>query len=125
MGTSNFINEAGTAGEGVYITQVMPPPDDDSEAIVKQYQAVLKKADKQSEFEFTSLEGYADAVVLVDALKKAGSNLTRATFTNAFEHLNMDLGGLKVAYSPSNHQGSQSIFYTVVKGGKAVSITKF
>lgn len=125
VGTSNFINEAGTAGEGVYITQVMPPPDDDSEAIVKQYQAVLKKADKQSEFEFTSLEGYADAVVLVDALKKAGSNLTRATFTNAFEHLNMDLGGLKVAYSPSNHQGSQSIFYTVVKGGKAVSITKF
>ena len=125
VGTSNFINEAGTAGEGVYITQVMPPPDDVSEAIVKQYQAVLKKADKQSEFEFTSLEGYADAVVLVDALKKAGSNLTRATFTNAFEHLNMDLGGLKVAYSPSNHQGSQSIFYTVVKGGKAVSITKF
>jgi branched-chain amino acid transport system substrate-binding protein len=125
VGTGNFINEAGSAGEGVYITQVMPSPYDDSAPIVKRYQTDLKKADNQSEFEFTSLEGYADAVVLVDALKRAGSNLTRASFTRALEHLDIDLGGLKVAFSPSDHQGSQLIFYTVIKGGKAVSITKF
>jgi branched-chain amino acid transport system substrate-binding protein len=125
VGTGNFINEAGSDGEGVYITQVMPSPSDDSTALVKQYQAVFKKADKQSEFDYPSLEGYADAVVLVDALKNAGSKLTRASFLKAFENLNIDLGGLKVAYSPTDHQGSKSIFYTVVKNGKAVPITKF
>jgi len=125
VGTSNFINEAGSDGEGVYITQVMPSPYDDNAEIVKRYQSDLKKSDSQSEFDFTSLEGYADAVVLVDALKEAGSNLTRASLANAFEHLNIDLGGFKVAYSPSDHQGSKSIYYTVIKGGKAVSITKF
>jgi branched-chain amino acid transport system substrate-binding protein len=125
VGTSNFINEAGSDGEGVYITQVMPSPYDDNAEIVKRYQTDMKKAGSQSEFDFTSLEGYADAVVLVDALKKAGSNLTRASLANAFEHLNTDLGGFKVAYSPSDHQGSKSIYYTVIKGGKAVSITKF
>jgi branched-chain amino acid transport system substrate-binding protein len=125
VGTSNFINEAGSAGEGVYITQVMPSPFDDAMAIVKQYQTVLRKADKKSEFDFTSLEGYVDAVVLVEALTKAGSNLTRASFLSAFESLNIDLGGLKVAYSPTDHQGIESIFYTVIKNGKAVSITKF
>lgn len=125
VGTSNFINEAGSAGEGVYITQVMPSPFDDAMAIVKQYQSVLRKADKKAELDFTSLEGYVDAVVLVDALKKAGSNLTRASFLSAFESLNIDLGGLKVAYSPTDHQGIESIFYTVVKNGKAVSISKF
>lgn len=125
VGTSDFINEAGSAGEGVYITQVMPSPFDKREEIVKQYQAVLKKADSKLEFDYTSLEGYVDAVVLVDALKKAGSNLTRASFTNAFDKLNIDLGGLKVSFSPTDHQGSKSIYYTVVKDGKAVSISKF
>lgn len=125
VGTSNFINEAGSAGEGVYITQVMPSPFDDASAIVKQYQTVLKKADKKSEFDFTSLEGYVDAVVLVEALSKAGSNLTRASFLSAFDGLNIDLGGLKVVYSPTDHQGSKSVFYTVIKDGKAVPITKF
>lgn len=125
VGTSNFIKEAGRAGEGVYITQVMPSPFDDTAALVKQYQAAMKKADKKSEFDFTSLEGYADAVVLVEALDKAGSNLTRPSFLSAFEGLNIDLGGLKVAYGPADHQGSKLVFYTVVKDGKAIPITKF
>jgi len=125
VGTSNFINEAGSAGEGVYITQVMPSPFDDTSAIVKQYQADMKKAGKQSEFEYSSLEGYVDAVVLVEVLNKAGNSLTRGTFLSAFESLNMDLGGLKVSYSPENHQGSRAIFYTVIKNGKAEPITKF
>jgi branched-chain amino acid transport system substrate-binding protein len=62
---------------------------------------------------------------LVEALKKAGSNLTHESFLSALEGLNIDIGGLKVAYSPTDHQGLESIFYTVVKNGKAVSITKF
>jgi branched-chain amino acid transport system substrate-binding protein len=125
VGTSNFIKEAGSAGEGVYITQVMPSPFDNDSAIVKQYQAVLKKVDKKAEFDFISLEGYVDAVILVDALEKSGSNLTRASFLGALEGLNIDLGGIKVAFSPTNHQGTDSIFYTIVKSGKAVSISKF
>lgn len=125
VGTSNFIKEAGSAGEGVYITQVMPSPFDAGTAIVKQYQAVMKKTDKKSEFDFTSLEGYVDAVVLVEALNKAGKNLTRASFLSAFEGLNIDLGGLKVAYSQTDHQGSKSVFYTVIKNGNAVPIAKF
>jgi len=64
-------------------------------------------------------------VVLVEALKKAGPELTRASFLNAFENLSLDLGGLKVAYSPTNHQGVKTIFYTMVKDGKPVAITKF
>lgn len=125
VGTSNYIKEAGSAGEGVYITQVMPSPFDAASAIVKQYQTVLKKADNASEFDFTSLEGYVDAVVLIEALNKAGRNLTRASFLSAFDGLNIDLGGLKIAYSPTDHQGSKSVFYTVIKDGKAVPITRF
>jgi branched-chain amino acid transport system substrate-binding protein len=85
----------------------------------------MRNSDGNSQFEYTSLEGYVDAVVLVDALEKAGSNLTRASLLSAFQSVNINLGGVKVAFSPSDHQGSKSIFYTVVKDGKAMPITKF
>jgi ABC-type branched-subunit amino acid transport system substrate-binding protein len=124
VGTANFIKEAGTESEGVYITQVVPSPADASLPMVKQYQADMK-SEGSSDFDFTSLEGHVDAVVLVEALRKAGTDLSRASFLTAFESLSLDLGGLKVAYSPTNHQGIKTIFYTVVKDGKAMSITKF
>ncbi|MBL8512043.1 MAG: ABC transporter substrate-binding protein [Betaproteobacteria bacterium] len=120
IGTMDFIKEAGADGDGVYITQVMPSPDDASVGLVKQY-----KADMKGDPGYTSLEGYANAVVLVEALKKAGASLTRASFTAALESLNTDIGGLQVGFSGSKHQGSSQVFLTQVKGGKAVSISKF
>jgi ABC-type branched-subunit amino acid transport system substrate-binding protein len=120
IGTSEFIAEAGADGEGVIITQVMPSPDDASVPIVKQYLADMKGANVG----YTSLEGYVNAVVLVEALKKAGPNPTRAALLAALESHNADIGGLKIAFSPTNHQGSGAVFLTQVKGGKAVPISR-
>lgn len=120
IGTSDFIKEAGADGDGVYITQVMPSPDDASVALVKQYQADLKGG----AINYTSLEGYADAVVLVEALKKAGQALTRAQFVSAMESLSTDIGGVQVTFSPTRHQGASQVFLTQVKGGKAVPASK-
>jgi branched-chain amino acid transport system substrate-binding protein len=124
VGTSDFIKEAGADGEGVYITQVMPAPDDGAVPLVRQYQADMKAAGA-GEADYTSLEGYVDAVVLVEALRKAGRDLTRASFLTAFEALQADLGGVKVDYSPRSHQGMKGIFHTVVKGGKPVTISRY
>jgi ABC-type branched-subunit amino acid transport system substrate-binding protein len=124
VGTSDFIKEAGPEGEGVYITQVVPSPDDASVALVKQYQADMKESGA-GDFDYTSLEGYLDAVVLVEALKRAGKDLTRTGFVNAFEALQMDAGGVKVEYSPRSHQGLKGIFHTVVKAGKPVPISRY
>lgn len=115
IGTENFIAEAGADGDGVYITQVMPSPMDASVPIVKNYLADMEG----SKVGYTSLEGYVDAVVLVEALKKAGPNPTRAGLVAALESLSIDVGGLKVAFSASSHQGSKSVFLTRVQGGKA------
>lgn len=121
IGTSEFIDAAGADGNGVYITQVVPSPHDASVPVVKQYQQALKGAKRN----YTSLEGYIDAVVLVDALKKAPNPLTRANLVSTLETLNADFGGYKVNFSASRHQGSQSVFLTRVKDGKAVPIRKF
>jgi len=121
VGTSDLISEVGADGEGVYISQVMPSPDDASFPLVKQFQA----DNKGGEINYTTLEGYTDAVVLVEALKKAGASPTREGLAAALEGMSTDLGGLKIAFSASKHQGSSQVFLTQIKGGKAVLITKF
>jgi ABC-type branched-subunit amino acid transport system substrate-binding protein len=124
VGTSDFIKEAGPDGEGVYITQVLPSPDDLSLAVVRQYQADMKAAGV-TETDYTSFEGYLDALVLAEALRRAGPDLTRSGFLAAFEGLHQDFGGLQVAYGPRNHQGLKGVFQTVVKDGRPVPVTRY
>jgi ABC-type branched-subunit amino acid transport system substrate-binding protein len=119
IGTAGFIREAGADGDGVYITQVMPSPDSGA-PVVKQFLQDMKGGPVN----YSSLEGYVDAAVLAEALKKAGSTPTRAGFLSALEGLNTDLGGLKVGFSATSHQGAKDVFLTVVRGGKAVQVDK-
>ncbi|CAN7416059.1 ABC transporter substrate-binding protein [Pseudoduganella sp. LjRoot289] len=123
VGTANFIKAAGEAAEGVYITQVVPSPFDDSIPIVKQYQADMKAAGVH-EFDYTSFEGYIDAAALVEGLKKAGPELTRAGFLAALEKMNVNLGGLDIAFGPQDHQGLNKVYLTKVHKGKPVSVSK-
>lgn len=120
IGTENFIAEAGAAGDGVFITQVVPSPQDASVPLVKNYQADVKAEN----LGYTSLEGYVNAMVFVEALKAAGAQPTRASLVTALEALNTDVGGFKVKFSPAIHQGSSTVYVTKVQGGKAVSVSK-
>lgn len=116
IGTENFIADAGAVGDGVYITQVMPSPSDSTVPVVKSYLADMKGQPAG----YTSLEGYVNAMVLVEALKKAGAQPTRESLVTALETLKLDLGGFSVDFSPTSHQGSKSVFLTQVLSGKAV-----
>jgi len=122
VGTDALIQELGKDGNGVIVTQVMPNPTDSSLPIVKQFLADMKAAGQHPDF--MSLEGYVDAVVMVEALKMT-SSLTRPAFISTFDGLKMNAGGLKVSYSPTNHQGLDQIFLTKIENEKAVTITKF
>jgi len=120
IGTDNFIEAAGPAGDGVYITQVMPSPQDPSLPLVKNYLADMKGAPAG----YASLEGYLDAMALVEGLKKAGPQPTRAGLVAALEGLKFDAGGVNIAFSPTSHQGIQTVYLTRVQGGKAVTEQK-
>ena len=85
--------------------------------IVTEYQ---KKIGDERNYSFTSLEGYIAAKVIVEGLRKAGRNVTRESLVDAMASLDtLDLGGFKVAYSPTNRSGSSFVELTIVsKGGK-------
>jgi branched-chain amino acid transport system substrate-binding protein len=74
-----------------------------------------------------SLEGFVDAMVLVEGLQKAGKEPTREGLIRGIESLHefdMGLGPkLKLNYSAKEHKGFDSVIPTVVRGGRAVPFT--
>jgi branched-chain amino acid transport system substrate-binding protein len=124
VGTAALIKEMGKDGDGVFISQVLPSPSDASTPVVKEYQRDMKAAG-QSALDYTSLEGYVGAKVLAEGLKNAGAEPTRDSFRAALESMKYDVGGLEIAFSPTNHNGNNRVWFTVVKGGKAVPVTSF
>ncbi|MBU1863647.1 MAG: ABC transporter substrate-binding protein [Candidatus Omnitrophica bacterium] len=120
VGTANLIEEMGAAGEGTYISQVMPSPADTSIPVVRECTDLLGRQPMYGE-----LEGFVDAKVLVKGLDNAGANVTRAAFIGAMEDLSRyDAGGVIVSYGPGDHQGIDEVFLTKVIGGKPIPVEK-
>ena len=118
VGSKALVNELGDENaRGAEISQVVPFPWATGIPIVAEYQ---KKIGDEKNYSFTSLEGYIAAKVIVEGLKKAGRNLTRESLVEAMAAMGtVDLGGFKVNYSPTNHNGSSFVELTIVtKGGK-------
>lgn len=118
VGSKALANELGTAARGVQISQVVPFPWDATLPVVKQYQAAI--AAVGGDINFSSLEGYLAAKVLVEGMRKAGRKLTRESLVEALESMQAhDLGGFKVSYSDKSHNGSKFVDLTIIsKDGK-------
>ncbi len=127
VGTEEFIREAGPDAEGTIITQVMPPYDRTEYPTVALYRKCLGKYSPGEAPTFVSLEGFVDAMVLVEGLKRAGKDVTREKFIAGIESIhdmNAGLGPkLVLNYSASDHKGFRSVYPTVVKSGQAVLLT--
>ena len=119
IGSERFIRVAGGDADGVYISQVVPSPQDTSRQLVQAYQADMQA----NSLDHASLEGYIGARVFIEALRKAGPEPTHETFIDAMEHLDMDLGGFTVAFSRNRHQGSDAVYLTRIEQGEAVTVT--
>lgn len=127
VGTEKLIKEAGPDAEGTIITQVMPPYDRTDYPTVAQYRKCLAKYSPGEPPTFVSLEGFVDAMVLVEGLKRAGKEVTREKFISALEsihEMNAGLGPrLILNYSATDHKGFDSVYPTVVKDGRPVLLT--
>lgn len=120
VGTAKLIEEVGPAGEGTFISQVVPSPADKTVPIVKECAEALGHQPTYGE-----LEGFLDAKVLVEGLRRTGSALTRDGFVSAMEAMaHYDAGGVVVKYGAGDHQGMDDICFTKIESGKAVPISK-
>ena len=100
---------------GLGISQVVPYPYGANMAVVREYQTLLKKYAPKELVNYTSFEEFLGAKVLVEALRRAGPNPTRAKVIKSLESMDkFDTGGVTVNYSPTNRMGSRYVEVTVI-----------
>ncbi len=121
---------------GLVNSQVVPSYDDVSLPGVAEYRALMDRhnptmpeglrdpAYSPQKYSFISLEGYVNARVITEALKRAGANAGRPALRQALESLRgLDLGiGAPLTFSAERHQGLDSVYFTRVEGDRWVPI---
>jgi branched-chain amino acid transport system substrate-binding protein len=127
VGTEGLLRAAPEDSDGLIITQVVPPYDRTDLSTVQLYRTALEKFMGNAQPSFISLEGFVDAMVLVDGLRAAGQDLTREKLISALEAThNKDIGlGPKILlnFSATNHKGLDAVYTTVIQKGHPVVVS--
>lgn len=104
----------GKDATGITVTQIVPFPNNSGIAIVREYQQAAQAAGEK-EFTHLALEGFLNAKVMAEGLKRAGKNLTRASFTSAMEGLKgFNAGGIELNFSHGAASGSRLVDLTMI-----------
>lgn len=102
--SSGFIKQLKGQARGVIVSQVFPSERSLNTPLVREAQGLAKA--RSIELTPQNLEGFAAAKVLVEGLRKAGKNPSRASLLRALDSLNkFDLGGLELSFNPQDHTG--------------------
>ncbi|NDY92379.1 ABC transporter substrate-binding protein [Ideonella sp. TBM-1] len=110
VGTQALADELGKDGRGVVISQVMPFPYSNSTPVVREYLEALKASGNGDKPNYSSLEGFLAAKVLVDGLRRAGGKASREGLITGLESIqNQDYGGFRVTFGPRDHVGSHFV----------------
>ena len=119
VGSSSLVEELELLGQrfatGVIVTQVVPAVGGYS-SVVLEYKNALAKYFPGEPPNYVSLEGYVAANVLIQALKRTGSELDTERLIDNLESMrNLDLGlGTPLNFSPADHQASHKIWGTAI-----------
>ena len=115
VGSNALARELGPVGEGVYVTQVVPFPTDDSVPIVSSYLNALSNFDSEATPGFVSLEGYLAGRLAIAALEGCGRDVNRACFLDTLRSADViDIDGFELRYAQDDNQGSDTVFLTTI-----------
>ena len=117
-------------------SQVVPSYEDMSLDAVRQYRELIDQYDpvppprlmdkdyKPLRYSFVSFEGFLNAKLLVEILKRMGNDLDQKKIKQYVEGIkNLDIGiDTKVSFGPNRHQGINKVYYTTYDHGRFVPI---
>ena len=121
LATPANLKALGPDGTGVTISQVVPFPNQSQMPLVREYQQAMTRAG-HTDFSHLSLEGYIDAKLVTEGLRRAGRALTQAGLVNAMDGMrNYNLGGMEVSFGKGATSGSRFVELTMINGqGKLI-----
>lgn len=121
VGSNALAEELGPAGDGVFVTQVVPFPTDDSLPVVASYLRALEAHSPEAVPGFVSLEGYLAGRMAIVGLRRCGRDLTRTCFLDAILRGEpIDIDGLRLTFGDDDNQGSDTVFLSVIEDGRYV-----
>jgi ABC-type branched-subunit amino acid transport system substrate-binding protein len=140
---SFLLNEEKRTGKNLTFnlinSQVVPPWNDISYPLVNEYQKIVhnysspipKEIDDplyhgdDKSLNFTSLEGFLNAKVFVQILKKIEGEVTRKSFQEVakkIKHMDVGLGKNKISFDNEANQGLNDVYYTTIDKNRFVII---
>jgi branched-chain amino acid transport system substrate-binding protein len=121
MADNSWAKVLGSAGEGVYVSGYTSA----NTPVAKEY---LQATSSDPVFSSYKFYGYINAKLFVDALDKAGKDLTRDSLRRALDHdfVNYDTGfGPTLTWSPTQHGGVSDFIFSQIKNGQLTDVSDF
>jgi ABC-type branched-subunit amino acid transport system substrate-binding protein len=118
VGTQALADELGKDGAGVVVSQVVPSPYNAAKPIVREFVDAVKKAGGDYHANFSSMEGYLAARVMIEGLRRAGAaRPTRESLITGLEAIgNENFGGFNVTFGPTDHVASKFVELSMLTG---------
>ena len=122
MGSAATLQAMGDDAMGISVSQVVPLPSNPRVPLVLEFQQAWKAIKPDQEASHLALEGYINARVFAEALRRAGRSPTRSSFMeSAWAMKRHDLGGFEVNFTDSATSASRFIELTMVsKNGRFI-----
>jgi len=117
VGTQALAQELGADARGVVVSQVMPFPYAPITGISGEYLAAGRAA-AADKFDpnYSSMEGYVAAKMMVEALRRGGAASVEALIGALESMREFNLGGFFVDFGPQKHTGSKYVDLVILSG---------
>jgi ABC-type branched-subunit amino acid transport system substrate-binding protein len=117
VGTQALARELEADARGVVVSQVMPFPFMPITPLSGEYQTAGRAAaGDKFDPNYSSMEGYVAAKMMVEALRRAGNSLSVDGLISGLESLReFNLGGFFVDFSGQKHTGSKYVELTILQ----------
>ena len=108
-----YVKELGEAARSLIVTQVFPSPNSVATATANDFQK--RAAEYKLPLTYSAMEGYINARVKIEAIKRAGNKPPREGIVTALESMRkVDLGGYMLSVSATNHTGSEIVELAII-----------
>lgn len=116
------ITTMGESGRGMGFALVVPSPFATKNELVRTYQLDMA-ASGWTDYSTPTLEGYVNARVLAEGLRRAGATITRASLISALDSITgFNMGGMAVSFGGGNRNGGNFVDVGIVgTGGRIIS----
>lgn len=115
VNTQQFFTELAGECRGVAISQVVPHPTNLGSPVVNEFHNARKGMEPPPPLNYAAMEGFLNAKLLVEGLKKAGANPTPTKLAAAFDGFReLDLGGVTIGYTHRDRAAPKFVELTVL-----------